>query len=297
MRLIKLGGTLLAIGWLLWVWQFLMTKPIGVDTQAYWLVDANAMYWRAMSGVEPRFVYSPIFGQLIVPLTYLPWEIFNGLWLATSMSALVFMLGPIGAAVVLLVPTSPVWWELSAGNIHLMLAAAVVLSFRHPAAWSFVLLTKVTPGVGLLWFVMRRQWKSVAIVSAATVAVISISVVIGGTKPWAQWLSFLATGSRDPGPYSIAVPLLVRLPLAACIVAIGAWRGWPWVVPVAAMLALPMLWMWHSFSMLVGALALIGRSETARMWIVIRVQSRLSLGDRAVPRAQVPVSRQSEGRI
>ena len=38
--------------------------------------------------------------------------------------------------------------ELAGGNIHLLLAAAIVLGFRWPATWSLVLLTKVTPVSG-----------------------------------------------------------------------------------------------------------------------------------------------------
>ena len=40
---------------------------------------------------------------------------------------------------------------------------AIVLGFRWPFTWAFVLLTKVTPGVGLLWFAVRREWRSLAI--------------------------------------------------------------------------------------------------------------------------------------
>ena len=42
----------------------------------------------------------------------------------------------------------PVALELYHGNIHLWIAAAIVLGFRYPWTWAFVLLTKVTPGVG-----------------------------------------------------------------------------------------------------------------------------------------------------
>ena len=42
--------------------------------------------------------------------------------------------------------------------------------------------------------------------------------------------------------------------LGAAIVAVGAWRNWPWLVPVGSMLALPVLWSLHGFSMLVAML-------------------------------------------
>lgn len=248
--------TTIAAIWLLWVWLFLIGKPIGVDTRSYWLIDQHNLYGRAMNGEEYRYLYSPVFAQLVGPLTALPWPVFNALWLTASMGALIYMLGPIGAGLILLVPTSPVWWELSAGNIHLLLAAAIVAGFRHPSAWGFVLLTKVTPGVGLLWFALRREWQALRVAALATLVLVVVSILLGGFTPWRDWLTMLASVSDGPGPYNVAVPLAVRLSIAVAIVAIGAWRGWAWTVPVAAMLALPLLWMWHSFSMLVGALAL-----------------------------------------
>ena len=52
-------------------------------------------------------------------------------------------------ALVILLP--PVFMELAVGNIHILLGVAIAIGFRWPAAWAFVLLTKVTPGIGLLW--------------------------------------------------------------------------------------------------------------------------------------------------
>ncbi len=43
------------------------------------------------------------------------------------------------------------------------MAAAIALGFRYPATWAFVLLAKVTPGIGLLWFLVRREWRNLAI--------------------------------------------------------------------------------------------------------------------------------------
>ncbi len=61
------------------------------------------------------------------------------------------------------------------GNVHMLLALAIVLGFRWPATWSFVLLTKVTPGIGLLWFAVRREWRSLAIALGATAVLVTLS--------------------------------------------------------------------------------------------------------------------------
>jgi hypothetical protein len=47
---------------------------------------------------------------------------------------------------------------------------------------------------------------------------------------------------------------VARVVLGAAVVAVGAWKNWPWLVPVGSMLALPVLWSLHGFSMLVAVL-------------------------------------------
>ena len=73
--------------------------------------------------------------------------------------------------------------ELAGGNIHLLLAAAIVLGFRWPWTWSLVLLTKITPGIGLLWFVVRREWRNLTIALGGTAAIVAVSFVLPGRTP------------------------------------------------------------------------------------------------------------------
>ena len=60
--------------------------------------------------------------------------------------------------------------EIAGGNISLLLALAIVAGFSRPWTWAFVILTKITPGIGLLWFALRREWRSLAIALGATAA-------------------------------------------------------------------------------------------------------------------------------
>ena len=103
----------------------------------------------------------------------------------------------------------PVSQEILIGNIHLLLAAAIVLGFRWPGTWAFVLLTKVTPGVGLLWFAVRREWRSLGIALGATAAIVAVSSCSRRTCG--------ATGS--PCSAAMAAPsrgtLLLRIAIAA----------------------------------------------------------------------------------
>ncbi len=60
-----------------------------------------------------------------------------------------------------------------------------------------------------------------------------------------DWLSEglgSTAGGTSLNQFSIAIPLLLRVPAAAILVAWGGRTGRPWTVPVAATLALPILW-------------------------------------------------------
>jgi hypothetical protein len=154
------------------------------------------------------------------------------------------MTGPRLAAVLLLFPGSPVADEVSTGNIHLLLGAAVVMSFRAPAVWSFPLLTKVTPGVGILWFAGRQQWRE--LVMAGTAAAV-ITVVSFALAPhlWVEWLDVLRRSRGVPVPSQIAIvpgSLLLRLCAAAVLALCAGLTDRRWLLPVPVFLALPVPW-------------------------------------------------------
>lgn len=212
------------------------------DAHAYWAAPLDDLYGTALAGGEDAYLYAPAFAQGIAPLKALPWAAFAGVWLVLLALCLVAIAGPWGL-VAALIP--PVLIELQAGNIHLLLALAVGLSLRYPHLWAFVLLTKPTLGVGLLWFVVRREWRQLAVALGVTVAVATVSFAVA-PGAWAAWVdALLVNASRPISPdYSgvIHIPLLVRLPAAALVVVWGARTDRPWALAVAATLALPILW-------------------------------------------------------
>ena len=211
---------------------------LAIDVWAYWAVDPAQPY-AGTYGVHPFFNYSPPIAALLYPFTLLPWMAFVVGWYALLLGAVVW-LGRRDVLTLLAFP--PVAVNLSDGNIHLFLAVAIVLGFRYPAAWSLVLLTKVTPGIGLLWFAARREWRQLATAIGATAAIVAITFVFMPS----QWLTYLQmlferSGGTPPWP-ALPVPLWLRLPVAAAIVWWGARRDARWTVPLGATLALPYLW-------------------------------------------------------
>jgi hypothetical protein len=227
------------------VWQ------TGQEAFCYWIANLNSPYSLSDWGSPIAYVYSPVFLQAMLPLTHLPWLVFMTIWTGLLIAAVRYLTGPrLFAAGVLLATV-----EIAGGNISLLLAVAIVLGFRWPAAWSFILLTKVTPGIGLLWFVVRREWRQLGIALGATVLVIAASAIFM-PRAWLDWFSLLtALPGRDGTWAAVPIPLIVRMPVAVAVVVWGARTDRRWAVPVAAMLALPALW-YGGLTMLLAVIAL-----------------------------------------
>ena len=227
------------------------------DALAYWRPDFADLYGGRHVGVMSTYLYSPAFAQAMWPFGLLPWPLFAALWSAVNLAALVWMVGPILAALLFFIPGSPVVDEISTGNIHILLGAAIVLGFRWPAAWALPLLTKITPGIGLLWFAGARQWRALVVGLGATMAIAIVSYVTFPTG-WADWLETLRRSAEIPVTGDVAVipgPLWLRVTVAAFIAVAGGALGKRWLAPVAAAIALPVPWS-SGMSLLVASLAL-----------------------------------------
>jgi hypothetical protein len=125
------------------------------------------------------------------------------------------------------------------GNIWPLLAVVLVFGFRRPGLWALPLLTKVTAGVGVVWFAARGEWRNLVRVLVPTALVIAVSVAIS-PQLWADWLHILAgdgTGGSAAGGYDI--PLVYRLPVALALAVYAARRSRPGVLAAAMALACP----------------------------------------------------------
>jgi hypothetical protein len=223
---------------------FVVVAPVsgtfGFDAFAYWHLNPAEPYSQSAGGLG-AFTYTPLIARLFAPFSALPWYSFLWLWTAVLVATLIW-LGWRSSLVVLAFP--PVALELYHGNVHLLIAAAIVLGFRWPATWAFVILTKVTPGVGLIWFAVRREWRRLGIALGMTGVLVAISLVLDSSL-WRAWLTddILKTATGTPlDQFSLGIPLWLRLPAAALLVAWGGRTDRAWTVPLAATLGLPILW-------------------------------------------------------
>jgi hypothetical protein len=224
--------------------------PLGVDAHSYWNANPLQPYNGLPVFAQDGYFYSPAFAQALGPLHALPWPIFAGLW-STALCAVLYWLSGRWFGFIVLVPFVAI--EIAMGNIHILLAAAIAAGFRYPVLWSFVLLTKITPGIGLLWFFVRREWRSLGLALGATLVIATLSFVVA-PQAWTDWLTTLKASLAQSAPQPVPVglvPLPVRLVIAAGIVMYGARTNRRWVVPVAAVVALPVVYV-NSLAILVA---------------------------------------------
>lgn len=250
--------TVISLVAIAWVWVTLIQGDYFYDARAYWSVEPSDPYGESLVGRAGTYLYSPAFAQLIWPATLLPWPVFAAAFSALNLAALIWMAGPILAAILLFAPLSPVRDEITTGNIHLLIGLAVVVGFRHSGTWAFPLLTKLTPGVGVLWFAGARAWRSLAIAAGVTLTIVGISFVLA-PGAWLDWFELLVRSSEVPVPGDIGVvpgPLWLRTIIAGVAVVAGGWFGWRWIVPIAAFVALPVTWS-SGLSILVAILPIV----------------------------------------
>ncbi|MDO8484242.1 MAG: hypothetical protein Q7S35_04785 [Candidatus Limnocylindrales bacterium] len=96
----------------------------------------------------------------------------------------------------------------------------------------------------MLYPLVRREWRAVAIPLGLTASVCAISAVLR-LDLWSGYIDMLTDAAGIP----LIVPLAWRLPVAAAVVIWGARTDRRWTLPVGAAIALPQSW-WTNFALL-----------------------------------------------
>lgn len=238
-------GVVCAAYALLLVWS----QGLGVDAHAYWLAWRGPMYTTA-PGTPDAYLYSPAFAQALWPLAQLPWPIFVFLFTVLVGVVLAWLLKPLGWKWAF-----PLWLaglpEVASGNVFVLMALVAVFGFSRPAGWAFVALTKITPCLGPVWFMARREWRKLShsLLSIGLIAAVSAAVAPG---LWQEWFQFLAVHVREsaaPIGSPFMPPSIVRIPIGIALVVWGARHNKPWCIPVGMVLCSPVLWL-GSFTLL-----------------------------------------------
>ena len=240
-------------------------KPIASGLGLGWAVAILIFYTRTAGrpvdawcyyGLQPSdpwdpsgcFLYSPPVAQAMIAIQQvIPFEAFYTVLRVLEMLVLAVVAGP-AIGLTLFIPAVVI--EINAANVNLLVVGAVLLGFRHSWMWAFVILTKFTLGIGLLWFVARREWRNLAVALAVMGVIVAGSAILA---PW-MWGDYLQAmiGARDDSPFKI----WWRLPLAVVVVIWGARTDRRWTVILAVFLAMPR-WYFLTPVILVGLFPLV----------------------------------------
>jgi hypothetical protein len=209
--------------------SYLRSGHLGGDARAYWLSGHTDALYNRQPKQWGAYLYSPAFAEAVRPLTLLPLGVFCVGWIAAEAAVYAWLLAPLGrwAPVAFLWCTSELCW----GNVYAWFALVTVIGFRRPWAWAFPALTKIVPAQGILWFAVRREWRSLGIALGSTLAVAAVSFAIA-PHLWVEWYHFLRSAS--PGPFAA-----VRFAGACGVTVLGALTGRRWLLAPAMALACP----------------------------------------------------------
>jgi Glycosyltransferase family 87 len=211
-------------------------KAAGFDSHAYWLTREGVHYLQD-PGEHDAYLYSPAFAHAIRPLTVLPWPAFAFIWATLATMTYVWFVRR----------AEPRWrvpvfalclGDLVYGNVWWLFAITLAFGLRRPALWAIPALIKITPAVGLIWFVVRREWRNLAIVVTVVSVVAAISFLLA-PQAWADWVAFLHHGHHEWFPDK-PLPLAGRLAAAFGLTVYAARNDRPRLLPAALWLASPM---------------------------------------------------------
>lgn len=213
---------------------------LGYDSHAYWQAVRGDSLYGSSPTEQDAYLYSPAFAQVIWPLAQLPFPAFCVIFTVAPAVAFWWLLLPLPRrlAVPCWLMTTP---EIVTGNIFWLLALAAVWGMTRAGWWVAVAFTKITPFLGPVWFLVRRQWRELATCLAFAMLVGAASWAID-PDAWRDWTTFLIDNrGGSQGPIGDLLPLFVRVPVALLLVGWAAASDKAWVVPIAMVVATPVL--------------------------------------------------------
>ena len=234
----RLGRDTFVIAAVLWLLACLTGFiPGGGDAHIYWANRLPDPYTIRSYEALDGFFYSPAFAQALYLPTALPWHAFLTAWTAVILAAVYWMVGPWALPAMLFLPIP---LEIYFGNVNLLFAAVIIGGFRYPALWALPILTKVTPGIGVLWFAFRGEWRSFGIAIGATAAIVAVSFVLAPAL-WTDWASLLTANGGASGGIEVP-PLSIRMPVAIVVLSWAARTDRAWVLPIVVLVASQRIW-------------------------------------------------------
>jgi hypothetical protein len=237
---------LLSLGLVYHAFAMASAFGIGWDAHAYYVAWHGGLYDIAPGELD-AYNYSPLFAQVVWPLTHLPWPVFGALFIGAAAVTIAWLVRPLSwvMAVAMWLCCLP---EILSGNIFWLLALCTVLGMHRGSPWVVAAFTKIAPCLGPLWFLLRGEWRPLARFVTATVVLVAASY-LAAPGLWRDWVDFLRHHAGGSPSMIYVPPVIYRLPFALLAVVVGARTDRRWLMPVAMLLACPVVG-WGSFALL-----------------------------------------------
>ncbi len=259
----------------------------GIDTLAYWtagsrILNGGELYGSGV-GQMAAFLYPPLFAQAISAFSLLPFPVAVWMWRGVELLCLRVAVGSWRACGIVILIFPPVLAELHAGNVHLVIAAAVACAIRGEGRLLVPTVLTKFACLAALPAGLCRDPRGIALGTMVAGLAVSCSVAVAPAL-WFDYVHFLTAARPEAyGWYDIgaSVPLSLRLG-AAGVLALAATR-WARLAAMAATLALPVLW-FDGLSVAVAAVArpapaarpaLVNRLSMPRPWARVDAPVRI----------------------
>ena len=206
------------------------------DNLAYWIAGnrlANGLpiYAPPEVAFEPfAYHYPPPLAQAFAPLTLL----LPPVWYAIGFRILLLLAvwhlaGRRMLWMLALIAFLPLAYSLRVENVEIFMAVGIVLGLqRWPWLFSIGALVKASPGLGVVYLALQRQWRDVAVATGVGLAIVAVSFVLAPDL-WPAWLESISGRAGMVGNSIVPIPYLYRaiagLGLAVVAGLLGRRRG------------------------------------------------------------------------
>jgi len=245
----------------------LTSDPLA-DVHAYY--DAGArlnaglpLYQQAATTNDAEFYrYPPLLAIVFRPLALLPFEAAAAIWetvVVASLVGTVLVLRPDRMRLAVFgMLFLPIMWSVTIGQAQVPVTFLVALG--SPWAIALAAHLKIFPALVAIWWLGRRDWRSLGWFAAWSVGLGLVQLVLepSGTLAFPGVFNLAQVGEvRNLSPYAISPWIWIALVVALGAVAIRSAPGrWGWAAAVAfAVLASPRLLVYQLMTLVAGTRA------------------------------------------
>jgi hypothetical protein len=201
----------------------------GIDVVAYWQagrhVAAGESVYTGIVGGLGAYLYPPPLAQLLAVPSALPFAVFAWGWRIFELTCLRVAVGSWRNAGLALLLWPPVITEIDAGNVHLLIAAAVAQVIRSDGRWVVPAALTKFASLAAVPLALRVDRRRFLVGVAAAFAIVAASFILAPDL-WFSYLHFATTLGEPDARLNIGrfVRLPVRLTGAIACAAAAVWR-------------------------------------------------------------------------